>query len=120
MENIYALSDYLISHKIGEKFRYLRLRQNITQQQLAVDSQLSLSTIKKVEKGEIASFDSFIRILRTLGCLDTLAPLLEEPSMSPSEYYEFTQKLNKKRRQRASKATGKTPNPSMPNKESEW
>ena len=103
-ENIYILSDSAISRKLGEKFRFLRLRQNITQRQLAEDTQLSLSTIKKIEKGEIASFDSFIRVLRMLGKLDELGPLVKEEGLSPNEYFELTQIAKKKIRLRASKS----------------
>ena len=61
-ENIYMLPDTVIAQKIGKKLRHMRLRQNYTQQKLGEDAQVSLSTIKKIEHGEIGSFDSFIRI----------------------------------------------------------
>lgn len=102
-ENIYILSDSEIEKRIGEKFKTLRLRQNETQLRMAEESQLSLSTIKKVEKGNIASFDSFIRILRILGKLDILTPLVDEEGLSPNEYYELSKRVKKKERKRASK-----------------
>lgn len=115
-ENIYILSDVSISKLIGEKFKYLRLRQNITQKQLAEDTQLSLSTIKKIEKGEIASFNAFIRIARILGKLDVLSPLVEEEKLSPMEYYKLEQIHKKHERQRAS-----SPKLHLPkNLENEW
>lgn len=103
-ENIYSLSDNLIRQKIGKKLKAVRLRQDITQARLAADSLVSLSSIKKLEKGEIASFDTLLRVLRVLGKLDTLQPLVEEEQMSPNEYYEFVTKANKKQRKRASKS----------------
>lgn len=103
-QSLYFLSDREIIKKIGEKIRYLRLRQNITQQQLAEDTQLSLSTIKKIERGEGSTLDSFLRILRILGRLDDLSNLVEEEGLSPVEYYEMTQILKKKERKRASKS----------------
>lgn len=103
-ENIYSLSDNLIRQKIGKKLKAVRLRQNITQARLAADSLVSLSSIKKLEKGEIASFDTLLRVLRVLGKLDTLQPLVEEEQMSPNEYYEFVTKAHKKQRKRASKS----------------
>ena len=102
-ENIYILSDTEIEKRIGEKFRSLRLRQNETQVRMAEESQLSLSTIKKIEKGEMASFDSFIRMLRITGKLDVLTPLLEDEGLSPTEYYELSLLAKKKERKRASK-----------------
>lgn len=102
MEDVYMLPDGMIQHKIGEKLKALRLKQNITQQALAKESGVSLSSVKKIEKGEIGSFDSLLRVLRTLGKLDVLLPLVEEEQLSPSEYYEFVHKLHSLRRKRAS------------------
>lgn len=101
--DIYSLSDNSIRHKIGEKLKLLRLRQNISQDSLATDTQVSLSTIKKIEKGEIGSFDSLMRVLRVLGKLDLFQPLVEEEEMTPNEYYEFINSHRKKLRKRAAK-----------------
>lgn len=114
--NIYSLTDTLIQQRIGDKIRALRLRQNITQVNLASDAQVSLSSVKKIEKGQIGSFDSLIRVLRVLGKLDVLQQLVEEEEMSPNEYYEFVNSKKKKSRQRAT-SVSKTDNDK---EESEW
>lgn len=101
--NIYSLSDTAIGQKIGERLRSLRLRQNITQARLADDAQVSLSSVKKIEKGEIGSFEPFVRVLRVLGKLDIFQTLTEEEPMSPNEYLEFINSSKKKSRKRASK-----------------
>ena len=101
MEDIYILSDGMIQSKIGERLKAVRLKQNITQQALAEESGVSLSSVKKIEKGEIGSFDSLLRVLRTLGKLDVLLPLVEEEQLSPNEYYELVYKLHSKQRKRA-------------------
>ena len=72
MDNIYMLTDMAILVRIGENLKSARLKQNITQQSLSKAANVSLSTIKKIEKGEIRSFDSLLRMLRTLGKLDSL------------------------------------------------
>ena len=86
------LADGVLQRKIGERLKAVRLKQNITQQALAEESGVSLSSVKKIEKGEIGSFDSLLRVLRTLGKLDVLLPLVEEEQLSPSEYFELVQK----------------------------
>ena len=101
MEDIYILTDVAIRRRLGENLKGVRLKQNITQQRLADEAGLSLSTVKKLEKGEIGSFDAFLRVLRTLGRLDVLSPLVEEPQLSPNEYYELVQKAGTHRRKRA-------------------
>lgn len=116
MDDIYMLADVIISNKIGNHLKTSRLRQNITQQSLAESSGVSLSTLKKIEKGEIRSFDSLLRVLRTLGKLDVLQPLVDEEQLSPSEYYDIVQS-NAAKRQRK-RAAGRLNNRNK--KESEW
>ena len=101
MTDIYMLSDMAILTKIGEKLRTDRLRQNITQQSLAEAANVSLSTVKKIEKGEIRSFDSLLRILRTLGELDIFQLFVEEEQLSPGEYYNMIQASRSHIRKRA-------------------
>ena len=89
MDDIYMLADAVILSRIGNKLRTVRLKQNINQQSLSETANVSLSSIKKMEKGEIRSFDSLLRVLRILGKLDILQPLVEEDQLSPTEYYDF-------------------------------
>lgn len=101
MDGIYLLSDKLILEKIGENLKAARLKQNISQQSLAESAGVSLSSLKKIEKGEIGTFDNLLQVLRTLGKLDVLVPLVEEEQLSPSEYYELVHSANKSVRKRA-------------------
>ena len=52
MEDIYMLTDAAICNLLGENLKGARLKQNITQQKLAEEAGVSLSTVKKMEKGE--------------------------------------------------------------------
>ena len=112
------LADGEICRRIGKKIRNLRLRQNITQMSLAEQSQISVSSVKKIENGEIGSFDSLMRVLRILGELDIFSPLLKEEEMSPNEYLDFVEASKKMQRKRA-KSTSNT-NTSLNQEESEW
>lgn len=112
------LADGEICRRIGKKIRNLRLRQNITQMSLAGQSQISVSSVKKIENGEIGSFDSLMRVLRILGELDIFSPLLKEEDMSPNEYLEFVEVNRKKQRKRA-KTTRNTNTP-INQDESKW
>ena len=114
MEDVYMLSDVQLCKRIGDKLKATRLKRNITQQSLAEASLVSLSSLKKIEAGEIGTFDTLLRVLRTLGMLDCIYPLLEEEQLSPNEYYEF---VNKSRRHTRKRAMGQI----VVNKEeSEW
>ena len=101
MDDIYTLSDTQLGKRIGKKLKAIRLKRNITQQSLAEASSISLSSVKKVENGEIGSFDTLLRILRTLGMLESISALFEEEQLSPSEYYEMVNKAKKQSRKRA-------------------
>ena len=114
MEDIYILSDTQLNKRIGEKLKAVRLKRNITQQSLAEASSISLSSVKKVENGEIGSFDTLLRMLRTLGMLESISQLVEDEQLSPSEYYEIVNKTKKRSRKRAA---GKL---KVNKEESEW
>ena len=101
MEDIYSLSDKEIATRIGERIRTCRLRQNITQASLAKDSEISLSSLQKIESGEIKSFDSLLRVLRTLGMLDDIGRVAEQEEASPVEYFEIANSKKRHTRKRA-------------------
>ena len=101
MGDVYMLSDTAICERIGDRLKHIRLKQNITQQSLAHAANVSLSSVKKIEKGEISSFDLLLRVLRTLGLLDVLQPIVDEEQLSPSEYYNLVHSAEKKSRKRA-------------------
>lgn len=115
--NIYSMADNTIRQKIGERLKSLRLRQNMTQSDLAKESQVSISSIKNIEKGDFGSFDSFIRVLRTLGNLELFQSMVEDEEMSPNEYYEFVNSAKKRIRKRATRTKSNNKNN---NEESEW
>lgn len=115
MDDIYQLPDRTILLRIGEKLKALRLKQNITQQSLAEAANVSISTVKKIEKGEICSFDAFLRMLRTLRKLDALQQLVDEEQLSPSEYYDMVQASKTRLRKRAVGKLNQTKR-----EESEW
>ena len=104
MEDIYYLADLDIAKRIGANLKSMRLKQNITQSNLAEAAGISLSTLKKIENGDICSFDSFLRLLRTLGKLEVLQPLVEEEQLTPNEYWEFINNAKRKKRKRAGRA----------------
>lgn len=104
IDNINMLSDAEITKRISEKLKELRLKQNISRQDLSISSEVSVSSIVRMEDGEIKSFESFLRILRTLGKIDVLLPLIEEEEISPNEYFKLVQSAKTKQRKRASKS----------------
>ena len=105
MDNVYMLSDAEILKRISAKIKEIRLRQNISRQDMAASSGVSVSSIVRIEDGEIKSFESFLRIIRTLGKIEVLMPLLQEEEISPNEYYKMVHSAKVKQRKRASRST---------------
>lgn len=79
------LIDQAILDHVGERVRQLRLRKNITQNELAKDSGVGKSTIERFEKGHSIQLTSFIRILRSFGKVDALLELIPDQTASPME-----------------------------------
>ena len=104
MKNIFMLSDAEITNRISAKIKELRLKQNISRQDMADSSGVSVSSIARMEDGEIKSFESFLRIMRLLGKIDIFMPMLQEEEKSPNEYYKMVQTAKTKQRKRASKS----------------
>lgn len=116
MENIYMLSDAEIINRISAKIKELRLKQNISRQDMASTSDVSVSSIARMEDGEIKSFESFLRIIRSLGKMELFMPLLQEEEISPNEYYKMVQSAKAKQRKRASRSN----NNNIGQEDSEW
>ena len=80
--NYYSMTDKAIMMEIGVRLRGLRLRRNLTQQQVADSAALSLNVIKGLEVGR-GKLSSLIAVLRELDGLDDLDRFIREEQISP-------------------------------------
>ena len=101
MDNIQWLSDRMILSGIGKKLKEWRLEMNLSQIDVAEQTELSLTTYLNFEHGKGGSMSNFMRVLRILNRLDSLEVFFQERPMSPI----LAQKIERgmKLRQRASK-----------------
>lgn len=106
MEDIYILSDSELLKRIGRRLKSMRLKQELSQAALAVKADVSLSSLKRLEEGNVKSVDVLIRIMRTLGSLDIFTSLVEEEQPSPAEIFKMMESANKHRRKRAPRRIG--------------
>ncbi len=90
------MSDGAILQRIGLFIRSSRLEQNKTQGQVALDANLSRSTVSLLERGEVVGLDSLLRVLRVLDALHVLMEFKVNDGPTPLERVNV-----KKRRQRA-------------------
>lgn len=94
------MSNPAVLVKIGGRLKELRLRQSVTQEELATASGVSTLTVAKAEKGKSISILLFISILRALGLLENLEQLVPEIAVSPI----MLKKLQGKKRYRVRKS----------------
>ena len=95
--DFYSMTDKGIGIEIGQRIRSLRLRRNLTQQQVADLAAISLNAIKSLESGK-GKLLTLIAVLRELGALDAFDLFIPEPPISPMQLARRQGKM----RQRAS------------------
>lgn len=102
----FSMTDQGIAAEIGGRIRSLRLRRNLTQQQVSDATMLSLNAIKSLESGK-AKLSTLIAVLRELGALDGLNHFIPEVTISPLQLAKSKgkqrQRASGKRRRRLSK-----------------
>ncbi len=109
------MTDDGICREIGDRLRALRLRRNLTQQQVAEAAAVSLNVIKGMERGK-GKLSSLVAVLRELEGLDDLELLLREPEISPVQLA----KRQGRKRMRATGSRGKKKNINSTVESSEW
>ena len=61
-----------VKDAIGDLVRAIRKNRNLTQVELATSIDVSVTTIKKLEKGQNFTIDTFLKILKELDLLELL------------------------------------------------
>jgi transcriptional regulator with XRE-family HTH domain len=95
--NIENLSNDAICVEMGERIKSLRLRKNLTQEDVARLTHLSLNPIKSLEQGQ-AKLSTIVAVMRVLGSLGALDSFISEAPVSPLQIA----KMHGKKRQRGS------------------
>ncbi len=89
--------------RLGADIRELRLRQNLTQAEVARRANKDRTTVARIEAGEGGSIGSLIQITRALGREQWLGSLVVvEPGVSPMQELRERQRQESKKRLRAS------------------
>ncbi|MFW2404566.1 MAG: helix-turn-helix domain-containing protein [Gammaproteobacteria bacterium] len=91
------MTDQAILAELGDRFRELRLRKNLTQRELAERTALSVTAIKSLEAGR-TRLQTAVAVLRELGHLDDIDQFIARPGISPMQLA----RLGGKKRKRAS------------------
>lgn len=108
-----SLSDPAILRELGKSLKSMRLKRNLTQEEVALRAGLDRTTVVQLEKGRSATLLTLVQILRVLERLDFLDGLREPDEISPLE----VAKAMERTRKRASSPA--KPRPRKP-KKSSW
>jgi len=109
--DFYVLSDKAIESELGARLKALRLKNNMSQKELAEAATLSLNAIKSLESGR-GKLATLIAVLRELGALEQLNSFIPQDTISPIE-------LAKMQGRERKRATG-TRSKNKPKDESKW
>ncbi|MBN2778647.1 MAG: helix-turn-helix transcriptional regulator [Bacteroidales bacterium] len=97
------LNPYEIAEQIANNLRKLRLHENITQEDLARKSGVSLGSLKRFENSYEISLKNLIQLAITLDATDEFLNLLKKDSQLSIDDILKEKKLKNKTRKRASK-----------------
>lgn len=86
---------------IGQRVRQYRLNRNITQATLARETSLSVTAIKKAEKGD-STLNTYIRILAALDKTENLLAAFPDEGESPVQLMRNQGKVKQRARQKSS------------------
>ena len=81
-------NNVLILKELGERIKDLRIAENMTQNDLADRSGVSVKTICRIEKGDNLSVMNYLNVLRALGILENLQLVVPEKRVSPGELHK--------------------------------
>ncbi|MEA1954405.1 MAG: helix-turn-helix transcriptional regulator [Campylobacterota bacterium] len=82
-----------IQYQIADKIKDIRKEKKITQKQMALDSDIPLSTYARIEQLGEGSLKDFAKILITLDRADEINKILQKTEVTPMDVYERMKKL---------------------------
>jgi len=109
INDYYTVSDSAILKELGKRLRALRIRKDITQEELGQRVLLAVGTIKSLEAGK-GKLSTLVAVLRELGALEQLDQFIPPISISPLGMAKDKGRLTKER-QRARRTFHKDETP---------
>lgn len=85
MRIITESSDNEVLNEIGERLKKTRIDLLKTQEDIALQTGVSLRTIRNMEAGKDVSFSTIIKVMRALRIIQSLDVAIPEPGIRPSE-----------------------------------
>lgn len=95
--------------ELGRRLAATRLRQNLSQAELARSAGVSLRTLARMEAGEASQLENFLRVLLALGLESGLEELVPEPSPGPIDELEARARATRRRASRSRVRSQRSP-----------
>jgi transcriptional regulator with XRE-family HTH domain len=87
-----------LEKNIGDQIKIIRIRENLTQEELSVRSNISKSALFNLENGRGATIRTLVSVLNTLGETAWLNNLAPDVSISPIQIMELGKPRQRVRR----------------------
>lgn len=97
-----AKPEQIIQH-MGATLAQIRIGREVTQAELAASAGISTRTLSRLESGEKATLDTFVRLMQALGLEAHLAALLPDPGIQPVQQLKSGNAERKRVRARTEK-----------------
>jgi transcriptional regulator with XRE-family HTH domain len=87
---------------LGVRFKDYRMRAQLTQKDVAVQTGLTVPTIQRFENGLSGNITlgTFLLLMKAVGCINGLEELMPEQPESPYLYYDNNKKMQRVRHKR--------------------
>ena len=82
-KNITFTTDKEVAKLIGERLRQYRVTARLTRQDVCERMDVSLSTVRNIEKGVSGTIDHLVAFLRATGRIEQINGLIEPSTLSP-------------------------------------
>ena len=92
-----------VMKEVGFRLAKIRLSHNITQEFLAQNAGIGQRTLRRLERGDSSTLDSFLRVVIALGYTDDLLSIFPVHDVRPIERMESKRKERKRARPKEEK-----------------
>lgn len=96
-------SGVYILKEIGQRLKDVRIRQGLTQTELAVSAGVAYNTITRLENGKGTNLDNLIKVMRVLGLVQNMELLVPEQELTPVELFQNIPKRKRVSRKKKEK-----------------
>jgi len=108
MSQTNEMTDSALLTELGNRLAQHRLRRNLTQAKLALESGVSKRTLIRLENGESSQVKNLLRVLRTLGLLANLDVFV--PTLLPSPIEQLRSRTRMRHRASPNVKANMSPN----------